>query len=193
MPAARTATCTSAPHLHAAKCVLACAGGLRHVREHVCQRVRRVRRASGLLSGRSPCADGPRQQRTQLTCAGVCRGNAMPVTDAHQRVSPAMSFDDSRIDHAQIAYVTGIDQRNKRLVVHHYASRSGEDYETKLQRGAGDHKRDAHFRGLGFFNALNACAPLALLRRDGADTLLRIARLLAAPQPTRCSRHAAAN
>lgn len=89
----------------------------------------------------------------------------MPVTDAKQRVSPALSHDQSRVDHAQISFVKDIGQRNKRLVVHHYASRSFEDYQTKLARGAGDKKRGAHLRGMGFFHALNECGPLCTVER----------------------------
>jgi hypothetical protein len=82
----------------------------------------------------------------------------MPVTDAMQRVTPALNDDESEIDHAQISFVTDIQERNKRLVVHHYASRSYEDYQTKLSRGAGDHTRSSHLRGMGFFDVLNAYA-----------------------------------
>lgn len=82
----------------------------------------------------------------------------MPVTDAMQRVFPVLDEDETRFDHAQISFVAGIQERNKRLVVHHYASRSFEDYQTKLSRGAGDHTRSSHLRGMGFFDALNACA-----------------------------------
>lgn len=82
----------------------------------------------------------------------------MPVTDAYQRVKPALAHDQSRVDHAQIAFTQDIKYRNKRLVVHHYATRSYADYQTKLARGAGDHTRDNHLRGMGFFEALNAYA-----------------------------------
>jgi hypothetical protein len=94
---------------------------------------------------------------------GWRRGGSMPVTDAMQRVTPAMSRDHSKVDHAQIAFVNGIKQRNKRLVVHHYASRSFEDYQIKMKRGAGDHERTSGFRGMGFFDALKACVPTATL------------------------------
>lgn len=83
----------------------------------------------------------------------------MPVTDAKQRVTPALNKYEQHLDHAEISFTDGIQYRNKRLVVHHYASRSFKDYETKLSRGAGDHTRSSHLRGMGFFNTLNACAP----------------------------------
>jgi hypothetical protein len=82
----------------------------------------------------------------------------MPVTDAMQRVTPALDTLETKIDHAQISFVQNMKDRNKRLVVHHYASRSWEDYQTKLSRGAGDHVRQSHLRGMGFFDALNMCA-----------------------------------
>lgn len=82
----------------------------------------------------------------------------MPVTDAMQRVPPALDKTQTRLDHAEISFTDGIRDRNKRIVVHHYASRSFEDYQTKLARGAGDHNRSSHLRGMGFFNALNECA-----------------------------------
>ena len=84
----------------------------------------------------------------------------MPVTDAMQRVEPRVAGDQKRLVMAQIDFVKDIGQRNRRLVVHHYASRSFEDYQTKLMRGAGDKNRGAHLRGMGFFHALNECAPL---------------------------------
>lgn len=83
----------------------------------------------------------------------------MPVTDAKQRVTPALPKHEEWLDHAEISFITDIKHRNKRLVVHHYASRSFEDYQTKLARGAGDHTRGSHLRGMGFFNALNECVP----------------------------------
>ena len=61
----------------------------------------------------------------------------MPVTDAKQRVTPALPKHEEWLDHAEISFITDIKHRNKRLVVHHYASRSFKDYETKLSRGAG--------------------------------------------------------
>ena len=88
----------------------------------------------------------------------MCRGNAVPVTDALQRVAPPLNKQGTAIDHAEIGFTKDMQQRNRRLVVHHYASRSAEDYAEKKKRGAGDHARGAAFRDTGFFEALNACA-----------------------------------
>jgi hypothetical protein len=73
-----------------------------------------------------------------------------------------MSSDESFIDHAEIGFVEDMANRNKRLVVHHYASRSHEDYTTKVSRGAGDHERNATFRNSDFLAALIACVPSSL-------------------------------
>lgn len=83
----------------------------------------------------------------------------MPVTDAYQRVPPVLSGDEAVIDHAPNGFSHALQYRNKRLVVHHYASRSMEDYEAKRRRGAGDQARNATFRGTGFIDALIAYAP----------------------------------
>jgi hypothetical protein len=93
-----------------------------------------------------------------------CRGNAVPVTDAVQRVPPALQPDAFvEIDHAQIYNVDNMHQRNKRLVVHHYVTRSAADYQTKLARGAGDHKHNDTLRGMGFFDAVKECVLVTLL------------------------------
>lgn len=97
------------------------------------------------------------QRDTSVMHHGWCRGGAIPVTDAMQRVAPALDERQTQFDHAQISTIKDIQHRNKRLVVHHYASRSFADYQTKLARGAGDKKRSNHLRGMGFFNVLNAC------------------------------------
>eukprot|EP00892_Ulva_mutabilis_P004008 jgi/Ulvmu1/197/UM001_0201.1 len=83
------------------------------------------------------------------------RGNAAPVTDAQQRVPCVLHDARPECAHAQIAVTAGMDRRNHRLVIHHYATRSFDDYQAKLRRGAGDHARDSGLRGMGFFQVLN--------------------------------------
>lgn len=78
------------------------------------------------------------------------------MTDGLQRVAPDLTDDRGAIDHAAISFAEAMGYRNKRLVVHHYASRSLEDYDMKMQRGAGDKARDANFRSTGFIDALRA-------------------------------------
>ena len=79
------------------------------------------------------------------------------MTDARQRVPPALDPDEVAVHHASVSFVDGMAERNKRLVVHHYATRSREDYAAKLARGAGDHKDGDALRSYGFFDALNQC------------------------------------
>jgi hypothetical protein len=82
----------------------------------------------------------------------------VPVTDARQRVAPTLTANESALHHATVSFAEDMSLRNKRLVVHHYATRSKEDYVAKVARGAGDHAAGATLRGEGFFNALNECA-----------------------------------
>ena len=65
-------------------------------------------------------------RRTYLSkVPGGCRGNAVPVTDARQRVAPWLTADNAEIRQAPNYFTDDMSQRNRRLVVHHYASRCG--------------------------------------------------------------------
>ena len=47
----------------------------------------------------------------------------MPVTDARQRVAPWLTAENEEIRQAPNYFTDDMAQRNRRLVVHHYASR----------------------------------------------------------------------
>lgn len=97
------------------------------------------------------------------------------MTDALQRVPCAThEAEKPECSHAEIAVTDGMASRSRRLVVHHYATRSLEDYKAKLRRGAGDHARSDSLRGMGFFQVLNKCdvTRLVLASQAGSGALM---------------------
>lgn len=84
----------------------------------------------------------------------MCRGAAPAYNDAGHALPPKLKGQILTGAYTFDARVSKTVSKtlNQRLMVHHYSTRSREDFDVKAIRGAGDHPRNVTFRDVSFFD-----------------------------------------